>query len=318
MVVYKDEIYIGGYLTKIGSISVNRIARWDGVNWKNVGTGVTGWLVPEVTCMAVFQDELYVGGGFWYAGGKESPFIAKWDGEKWDSLTLTVNDFVSKMAVDTSKNVLYISGGFDRAGDKEVNGVAMWDGKEWHTVGTDNIPSGYALAVYRGDLYSGCNYTTIANNGEYLNYLARWDGKEWHAVGDGTKDSGPNGGVTSLCVFNDELYVGGSFDKVSFIPANKIARWYMPKKKSDNKYLGYAYPNPTNQTITIPYQIDYLKEGELKIFSIEGKEIIDMPLNKNEHEVTISLAGCNNGIYLYTLYLNNRASYSKKLVLMGN
>src|SRR5882724_10938875 len=65
LAVYNGELYAGGTFTDAGGIPVNNIARWNGTNWSDVGTGVNN----EVSALAVFNGELFVGGSFTTAGG---------------------------------------------------------------------------------------------------------------------------------------------------------------------------------------------------------------------------------------------------------
>jgi hypothetical protein len=75
-------LYAGGHFTTAGGVTVNRIAKWDGIKWSPLtgpsGTGVSNW----VGALTVFDDgtgpALFVGGGFTTAGGVPSEYIAKW------------------------------------------------------------------------------------------------------------------------------------------------------------------------------------------------------------------------------------------------
>lgn len=77
-------LYAGGSFDTAGGLTVNRIARWNGVRWSGLpGTGATGTNGP-VLAMAAFADGietgpvLYVGGGFTTAGGAQASGIARW------------------------------------------------------------------------------------------------------------------------------------------------------------------------------------------------------------------------------------------------
>ena len=51
----------------------NYIAKWDGNNWRALGSGMNG----QVAALAVSGNYLYAGGYFGTAGGKVSPYIAR-------------------------------------------------------------------------------------------------------------------------------------------------------------------------------------------------------------------------------------------------
>jgi hypothetical protein len=52
------------------------------------------------------------------------------------------------------------------------------------------------------------------------NYIAAWDGNSWQAF-----NSGMNGDVRALTVYNGELIAGGRFTTAGGVLANYIARW---------------------------------------------------------------------------------------------
>ncbi len=113
-----------------GLTDVGNIARWDGTQWKKVGTGVTASL-PQIYCMAVYKGDLYVGGNIYHAGTSDANFIARWDGTRWWAVGKGANYVVTTMVVDTVKDVLYIGGSFSVVDDTIECSVAQWDGTKW-------------------------------------------------------------------------------------------------------------------------------------------------------------------------------------------
>lgn len=74
------DVFVGGdftfaYQLSGDSVRVNRIARWDGMTWHSLGTG----LDDPVRDMTVVDDYLYVGGDFSTAGGIRAPHLARWE-----------------------------------------------------------------------------------------------------------------------------------------------------------------------------------------------------------------------------------------------
>jgi hypothetical protein len=75
----------GGDFASLGGVAVHNIAKWNGVSWSPLGTGLTS---PNASAdaLAVFEDgtdgapDLYVGGQFVQAGGSPSMGIAEWHG----------------------------------------------------------------------------------------------------------------------------------------------------------------------------------------------------------------------------------------------
>jgi len=178
---------------------------------------------------------LYLGGSFYSTGGNESePIIwlsniGMWNGNLIEPVGLGPNGLVSACAVADGK--LFVGGYFSRVDTKEdrvankrygkdASSVAMWDGNSWEPVGSglalhrigqgQYAPVVDAMAVLNKDLYVGGRFTTAG--GATVNNIARWsEDSGWSAVGAGLSSSEPSIGVTSLCVFQDELYAGGVF-----------------------------------------------------------------------------------------------------------
>ena len=225
---YKDDLFAGGNFGNIGTLTCNKIARWDGTNWSDLDGGLTGGL--SFDAMAIYNDELYCGGSFAFAGFPSYITvngIARWNGTEWNTVGNGVNDAVITMVVDTIQNVLYVGGFFTKAisDDDTINvgGVAKWDGTKWSDVGGGvNNNTIYTLGIYRGDLYVGGSFNMAGN--VPANNIARWDGIKWDSLGVGTS----LGTVLALEVYKDELYVGGNFETAGGDTAYGIARWYVP------------------------------------------------------------------------------------------
>ena len=69
MTVYDDgsgpALVIGGAFTAVGGVVVNRIARWNGNSWSQLGSGMD----DVVAALTVHNGELIAGGAFTSAGG---------------------------------------------------------------------------------------------------------------------------------------------------------------------------------------------------------------------------------------------------------
>jgi hypothetical protein len=79
LIVYNDELIVGGWFNTAGDDLVNSIAAWDGTGWSHMGTGITS--SPQhaiVYALAVYNGKLVAGGGFTTAGGVSASNIAIW------------------------------------------------------------------------------------------------------------------------------------------------------------------------------------------------------------------------------------------------
>jgi hypothetical protein len=223
MTVYRGDLIVGGRITEAGGVTVSRIARWDGVSWQPLGTGLRrpdSFDEPFVTALAVYNDELIVAGSFSLAGGVFAANVARWDGTSWAALGTGLDQAVQSLAV--SGGSLFAGGEFDFAGSTPVSHIARWDGAAWQPAGAglDGVP--WALVEFGGALVAAGDFTLAG--GAAANHIARWDGASWRLLGSGTS-GGLAGRVTSLAVFRGELVAGGQFSEAGGVAASGVAAW---------------------------------------------------------------------------------------------
>ncbi len=169
-------LFAGGGFPQAGGITVNQIAKWDGISWAPLavplGTGVDSF----VFALAVFDDgggpALYAGGSFTTAGGISANQLARWDGLAWSPLSglpwLGANDIVYALGVfdDGLGPALHAAGLFTEIGEVAANRIAQWDGSSWSALSgpTGNGMDGQVLALAAFDdsagpaLYAGGDF----------------------------------------------------------------------------------------------------------------------------------------------------------------
>jgi hypothetical protein len=233
-------LYVGGEFQVPGNSSSWGIARWDGVAWSALGSGL-GTTHPRVGAMAVFDDgagpALFVGGDFDSAGGVNVHRIARWNGSSWSALGSGVDAPISALTVfdDGSGAALFAGGAFSTAGGASAHGIARWDGSGWSPLAVDPGVGIDALAVFDDGsgsaLYAGGGFASggsVSANG-----IARWNGSTWSALGSGLELTGAGAGIagraTAIGVFDDgsgaALHAGGGFDWAGSRTANHVAKW---------------------------------------------------------------------------------------------
>jgi hypothetical protein len=77
----QGRVYVGGFFTQAGGVSVNRVVRFNPAtnSWNTLGTGAQNGVNNFVSAIAVDgQGRIYLGGFFSQAGGIPSAFIARW------------------------------------------------------------------------------------------------------------------------------------------------------------------------------------------------------------------------------------------------
>jgi hypothetical protein len=173
--------------------------------------------------------------------------------QSWEPLTTGVTNSnsaptsVDAMCVYNGK--LIVAGSFDNAGGTLANNIAAWDGTDWSPLGNgltnyqfiygsfifrdcsnannSSLPKVRSLAVYNNELYAAGDF--IHADGVPVYSIAKWNGTNWSSVGGGlvhvNGDIYGYGGIKDMKVFNNELYVVGSFDSIGNIAAVNIAKW---------------------------------------------------------------------------------------------
>ena len=166
-------------LDMIGNLTAtNRIARWDGVAWSPLASGLSA----SVETLLVFDDGigamLYAGGAFTTAGGVPAEGGARWDGAAWGPVGEGLNATVRVLTVfdDGTGAALYAGGDFTASGTAGLNRVAKWDGAAWLPLGLGTNGTVRALAAFYDldgpALYVGGDFTYAG--GLPSARIARW------------------------------------------------------------------------------------------------------------------------------------------------
>jgi hypothetical protein len=226
------ELYAGGNWFAAKGGPIRGIARFDGVAWRPVSTGIdliSGSLPiaePHVRAFAEFNGELVFAGTFNLAGGQAIHNIARWDGTSLrplgTGLDLSFGDAeVRGLAVFNSE--LYAAGYFDRADGQPTNSIARWDGTNWHAVGngltystTAGVAYPRALLVHNNQLVVGGDFTR-AGTVNAIN-TAVWNGTAWSAVG-----GSPMTPVYALASYGGALVAAAQFQIGAAV--EMLAQW---------------------------------------------------------------------------------------------
>ncbi|MFK7946978.1 MAG: T9SS type A sorting domain-containing protein [Saprospiraceae bacterium] len=97
LVIYQDDLYVGGDFSKAAGNPGNNIARWNGNQWFDVGNGTGGVNFPSVLDMDIHNGYLYVCGSFKTAGDIPAEKIARWNGQNWCGLGSNIQGTVTNI-----------------------------------------------------------------------------------------------------------------------------------------------------------------------------------------------------------------------------
>jgi len=220
LVIYNDELYVGGQFEQAGGVNTINIAKWDGTKWSAVGN-MEGGSVRE---LMVYKQKLIAGGFFTGVNGLATGHIAAYDGNSWtalgsfNNLELKNTGVVRHMAV--YKDVLYISGDFS-ANNVDFSELITWNGSQFNDFGRafSLYPNTInELVVVNEILYIGGSFSNAV--GSQTNNILQWDGDNW-----GIMSQGISGTVLSIVLYNNMIYIGGDFDSAGGNTAENISIW---------------------------------------------------------------------------------------------
>lgn len=110
----------GGDFGTAGATSANNIARWNGVAWERLGSGVDA----SVFALTVLPDGVLVaGGGFYSAGGMNVSHLARWNGMAWSAVGAGANDDVQALTMLPGGD-LALGGNFTAIGGSSAGAIA--------------------------------------------------------------------------------------------------------------------------------------------------------------------------------------------------
>lgn len=223
--VYNNTLIAGGYFIEADGLPVNNIAQYTNGHWAALGSGVVG-TQGSVMALEVYNNELIAGGFFISAGGTTASHIAKWNGTTWSALGTGTSNIVYSL---TNYNNNLIAGGlFSSAGGITANNIASWNGSSWSALGSGMSGILYqyvfALKTFNGDLIAGGYFTH--SDGIQTNGIAKWNGSVWSTMGSGLFEPGNVCGTHTLCLYGQDLIVGGLFNTAGdAFNAKNIASW---------------------------------------------------------------------------------------------
>ena len=121
--MFNNSLYTGGTFTTIGGSVTNRIARWNGTSWANVGFGFSG----GVYALHSLGTNLYAGGMFDFADVQPASRIAVYNGTAWAPLGAGINGSAPRVkAINSYLGDVIAGGTFTLAGGQPVNNIAAW------------------------------------------------------------------------------------------------------------------------------------------------------------------------------------------------
>lgn len=228
-----DELFVSGHFDCAGGKPTHNIARFDGRTWRPLGRGIRA----RISALGEYQGQIVAAGDFQEVDGLLTPGIVRWDGVRWRTFGTGSPHRWNCTQLVTDGGLLYAAVyDCDDAGGGTPRGYfAIWDGAGWRTTAKvfDVPPS--ALLVHNGEMWAAGRFEFV--DGRYANGLAAsplQDLASWTALAPGAGCTGtlyvdysqsPVATLTSLAVFQGDLYAAGNFRYAGGVATGRIARW---------------------------------------------------------------------------------------------
>jgi hypothetical protein len=135
---HSGNLYAAGSIFIIGGIGgqrVSGIAKWNGLSWSGLDSGVVGGNSVVATALACDKDgTIVVGGNFTWAGDYSCPGFAKWNGTEWEK-TVNPPPDPGVMAFDSGGNLYCSCGPTQDSAGGYATGIVKWNGSTIYAMG---------------------------------------------------------------------------------------------------------------------------------------------------------------------------------------
>ena len=249
-----DSIVVAGDFEEVqqGSSTTSNIAGWDIASdaWYSYARGIRGPVYTitkyERELSTGFERVLHIGGDFGESyRDKQMNNVGYWDPDtqEWERLDErgvtkegSINDaIVYELAGD--RNELRVGGVFTEAGINDVpvynvashaGGWSAWDGGVGRT---RDRPAVWTLLHDQstGNTFVGGRYRLTGDPSQpshrRANHVARFGGTTWSTLGKGVERGSAKQVYAVARSAGGDVYVGGAFEYIGGVPANRIARW---------------------------------------------------------------------------------------------
>ena len=354
LAVNGNTVYAAGAFHNVGGQSRDFLAAVDATTGATTAWNPALATIGDfVFALAASGNAVYVGGDFYLVGPRRrqsylialdaaTGAIVDWnpDPEPWRAAAI-----VYSLAL--SGNTVYAGGDFTAIGGQERRHIAALDATSgaatvWNP-GADAFihdwPEAWvaALAVHGNTVYAGGDFTTIG--GRTRNYFAALDATTgaldpWdpQVCPPDTVHHYYRPVIQVLSVSGDMLYLGGRFLSVGGFPhaglaairlgdvaSQRVAATGALEPHPHALALAQNAPNPAHSSTLVRFTLPAAGSVSLVVFDIQGRRVtnlLDHALEQpGQHEVPVSTATWQTGVYLYRLEACGRSLTRKLLVL---
>jgi hypothetical protein len=304
-----NNLYAGGRFDTAGGVASLNIAKWDGVAWQAINSGMDP-LADRVYAIEIDHlGNLYVGGYFTNAGGGVVNNIAYFDGTTWSDLgggATGGGPAVRSIKIGADGSV-YVGGEFISMGGVLVNYIARMDRSGvWHDMaggtsvpGIYGSPDVFSVAIRGDGTVIICGTFHVAGSAT-VNFVAQWNGTSWLPLSSGMDDLVYNLGIAP----NGDLIACGGFTQAGGKGVtNGVAVWngtswnsidILLPAATDVFYVAYSVlddlfiaPDVSGISVAASEASNVVTDGDYEtypIFTITGPGLISEIINETSGE----------------------------------
>lgn len=209
--IYSDSsgyVWVTGFFTQAGALSVNYVARHNGLNWMTAGD------LPNTGFGFIrYHDTLFIYGGFMISGINYG--MLWWNGNNWQPfIEISFSGYINTASI--YQGDLVVGGKFTSlAGNASIKYLAKYKHGSWNkmfsAISAISSPEVYSLYADDVNIYVGGQFEQIENT--YSPGVIKWNGTYWQSIQ--TLPSASS--VKSINEYSDTIIVAGDF----FIPTSR-------------------------------------------------------------------------------------------------
>lgn len=127
----------------------------------------------------------------------------------------------------------------------------------------------------------------------------------------------PNGSIgISLIEFNFfNINVENEYVKI-VVKFNTTSAEDIDENIIRNMTISDIYPNPAKDFITIDYDMPLeVETSSIRVINVLGSVVKEQELNTRDNKLKLDVSDLNDGIYFYTIFINNEPFRTEKLIV---
>ncbi len=313
-------VYLAGWFNYCGGLPCGLVCTFDGEN-------VLPYYQPSqphtqyAHGVTFYQDTLYVSGFINSQNSTDafngySNFMKVVDGQ----LEKVAQGFAFEgvgAAIKELDNKLYAGGWLKAMDDEEYHSLYYYQNGQLHALPEEPNDLIFAMTTYQDGLYVAGGFTQIGNMP--CNNVARWDGHQWTCLTNEPFERLLTDGIDTviqpcsgqcikdIVVWNDTLYIAGTFNRYGETETKRIAKLDMAlseefpvtvTEQQRQELKLNVFPNPATHELNITLPIGANAKDVIAVYDLHGRLIKEQLAGKYGGNISVDLSGLVAGMYV--------------------